>query len=321
MLRPSELGITGVKRTISQHKTILFRAINRMAGINGPQARVARVCQQIMISPNGSIIEGVETLTGGELSEIRNYFSEAMGPIWCYEEGLIPGVKSHDHTHFENTSRLYDFKVYRGDEAILISNKRKTGVSNTLKPGDVVRLVDMNQDLYRRWHTSPQYRVIRILDENSVVSGPIKAVARVYPHLLKISASDYNTIIRQLTRNEVIIDDVPDSIIQLVQSDPKAADMYEETQQVTGTMVNFIFEKILIEQSKKDPEYNNLYVEATDGNVLFLRFDLDRRGNMYFAIEDQKQSSNQATFRSKQGIERRDQYGKIKLDKLGLSVP
>lgn len=321
MLKPSELGITGVRRTISQHKFVLFNSILRMANINGPQAKVARVCLQIMEAPNGSIISDVQSLSSHEIAEIKNYFSEAMGPIWCLEQGLLPGIKAHDYTHFETTSRLYDFKVYRGDEPILISNKRKVGVSNTLKPSDVVRLVNVNQDLYRRWHSTDQYRVIRILDENSVVSGPIKAVSRVYPRLLNISGSDYQTVIRQLTRNEVILDQVPESFMELIQSDVTASNMYEETQQVTGTMINFIFEKILINQSKNDPEYNKLYVEATDGNVLFMRFDLDKRGNMYFAIEDPKQTSNQAAFRSKQGIERRDQYGKIKLDKLGLSVP
>lgn len=321
MLKPHELGITGVKRTIIQHKYVLYNSIKRLSGVNGPQSKVARVCLEIMEAPNGAIIDSVKTLSNYELSEIKNYFSEAMGPIWCFEQGLLPGIKAHDYTHFEPISRMYDFKVYRGTEPILVSNKRKVGVSNTLKPSDVIRLIDTNQDLYRRWASTDQYQVIRILDESSVVSGPIKAIARVYPRLLNIPSNDYHTVIRQLTRNEVIIDDVPDSIMSLIENDAKAANMYEEIQQVTGTMINFIFEKILIEQSKNDPNYTKLYVEATDGNVLFMRFDLDKHGNMYFAIEDPKQSTNQAVFRSKQGIERRDQYGKVRLDKLGLFLP
>ena len=124
----------------------------------------------------------------------------------------------------------------------------------------------------------------------------------------------------QLTRNEVILDNVPESIMELIGEDPTAANMYEEIQQVTGTMINFIFEKILIEHSKNDLNFNKLFEDATDGNILFLRFDIDRRGIIQFNIEKPKDNNNQVVFRSKQGIERRDQFGKIKLDKLGLYV-
>eukprot|EP00697_Spironema_sp_BW2_P003405 gnl/Spiro4/14549_TR7846_c0_g1_i1.p1 gnl/Spiro4/14549_TR7846_c0_g1~~gnl/Spiro4/14549_TR7846_c0_g1_i1.p1 ORF type:complete len:244 (-),score=41.36 gnl/Spiro4/14549_TR7846_c0_g1_i1:622-1353(-) len=243
-----------------------------------------------------------------------------MGPIWCHEQGLIPGIKSHDYTFFETSSSMYDFKVYRGDDPFLISNKRKVGVSNTLKPSDVIRLINIDQDLSRKWRSSKQYKVMRVLDESSVVSGPIKAIAKYYPDLVQVSSDDYQAIIRQLTRNEVILEGVPESIMTLVQNDAKAADMYEETQQVTGTMINFIFEKFLIDISKNDSLYDEMYVDATNNNVLILKFDLDKKGNMYFNIEDPKENDRAASFRSKQGIERRDMTGKLKLDKLGLTV-
>lgn len=321
MLKPSELGVAGVKRPISQHKQIVTNFLVRLLRIKGPQQRVAEVCLQIMEAPNGGIID-VEKLSLSDFREIKNYFAEVMGPIWCHEQGLIPGVKSHDHTFFEPSSnQLYDFKVYRGEDPVLISNKRKHGVANTLKPSDLIRLIERNPDLARKWRSSQPYHAIRILDENSVVSGPIKVMSRVYPYTLGISEQDYHQVIRQLTRNEVILDNVPDSIMDLINNDSLASSQFETTQQVTGTMVNFIFEKILIDMSKNDPLYNELFVDATDGNILILKFDLDRKGNMYFDIEDPKNSDRSAIFRSKQGIERRDLTGKLKLDKLGLEVP
>lgn len=319
MLKPYELGVTGVKRTIAQHRIIVANALLRLLNVRGPQAKVARACLEIMESPNGAIID-VSELTLSDLTEIKNYFAEVMGPIWCLDDGLVPGLKPHDFVVFDHFSTMYDFKIYRGDEPMLFSVKRKQGVTNTLKPGDVMRLIDTNQDLARKWKNSKQYRALRILDENSVVSGPIKVMARIYPGALPISNEDYQTVIRQLTRNDIILDEVPESFTSLIENEPKAAEMYEETEQVTGTMINFIFEKKLIEISKNDPDYNQFYIDATESNVQILKFDLDRQGNMYFRIEDPKNNDKMASFRSKQGIERRDMTGKIKLDKLGLTV-
>lgn len=319
MLKPSELGVTGVRRTIYQHKIVVVGALIRLLNVRGPQSRIAKVCLEIMNTPNGGTVN-VDGLSLSDLREIKNYFSEVMGPIWCHEQHLIPGIKSHDYTLFENTSRMYDFKVYRGDTPILISNKRHVGVTNTLKPSELMRLIDMNPDLSRKWRNSTQYNVMRILDENSVVSGPIKVIAKLYPHLLKIGAAEYQGVIRQLTRNEVILDDVPDSFLQLIEADATAAALYEETEQVTGTMINFIFEKILIEQSKNDPMFTEMYIEATQNNIMVMKFELDLSGRMYFSIEDPSQTNGTVALRSKQGIERRDMTGKLKLDKLGLTV-
>jgi hypothetical protein len=320
LLKPSELGVTGVKRPISQHKLIVANSLLRLLRIRGPQARVAEVCLSIMESPNGSIID-VSRLTGTDFTEIKNYFAEVMGPIWCHEQGLLPGIKSHDHTYFEpSQNQLYDFKVYKNDEPFLISNKRKIGVTNTIKPSDLIRLVDRNADLARKWRSSQPYHAMRILDDSSVVSGPIKVMSRVYPYRLPIPEQDYHNVIRQLTRNDIELNDVPNSIMSLIDQDATAAAMYENTQVVTGTMINFIFEKILIDISKNDPQYNDMYVEATNGNIYILKFDLDTKGNMYFNIEDPATNDKMAVFRSKQGIERRDMTGKLKLDKLGLTV-
>jgi hypothetical protein len=292
----------------------------RLLRIRGPQSRVAEVCLAIMAAPNGAIID-VENLTLSDFAEIKNYFAEVMGPIWCHEQGLLPGIKSHDQTYFNpGSNRMYDFKVYRGDEPILISNKRKIGVANTLKPGDVVRLIDTNQDLSRKWRTTDTFHAVRILDESSVVAGPIKVLSRVYPYRLRIPEQDYHQVIRQLTRNDIIVENVPDSIMDLIKDDETANEMLENLEKVTGTMINFIFEKELIQISKEDPSYNQLYVEATEGNVMILKFDLDSKGNMYFDIEDPRASERPASLRSKQGIERRDMTGKLRLDKLGFSA-
>jgi hypothetical protein len=272
-----------------------------------------------METPNGGTVD-ISKLQPAEIGEIKNYFAEVMGPIWAQEAGLIPGLKASDSTYFStsDTERLFDFKVYKGKEEILVSNKQKTGGTNTLKPGDVVRLVRENRHLSDKWSNTKYYKIFDILDKSNVVSGPIKAIAKYYPKLTGVNPGDYTTVINQLNQNDVVLDEVPKSIMKLIMADPTAAKKYEDTEKVTGTMINFIFEKLLVQQSEQDPNYHELFVDVTEGNVLFLKFDLSNKGKISFLIENPRKAEKRAKLRSKQGVERRSSSGKLKLDKLGF---
>lgn len=319
MLKPSQMGVTGTKTTISLHKKKVVSKLNSLAKTKGRQKNVADVCLKIMDTPSGGQVD-ISKLNSAEISDIKNYFAEVMGPIWSSERGLIPGLKSSDYTYFSasDTERLFDFKVYKGKEEILVSNKQKTGGTNTLKPGDVVRLVNQNRYLSDKWQNTKYYKIFDILDKSNVVSGPIKAIAKHYPKLVKVTPSEYTEVINQLNQNDVILKDVPKSIMKLIQSDATAAAKYEQTEEVSGTMINFIFEKLLVQQSESDSNYHELFVDVTEGNVMFLKFDLNNKGKITFLIENPRQSAKKAKLRSKQGVERRSSSGKLKLDKLGF---
>jgi hypothetical protein len=319
MLKPSQMGVTGTKTTISLHKRKVITKLQALSKTKGRQKNVAEVCLKIMETPSGGKVD-ISKLNAAEIGEIKNYFAEVMGPIWSAERGLIAGLKLSDYTFFSasDTERLYDFKVYRGKEEILVSNKQKTGGTNTLKPGDVVRLVNENKYLSDKWRNTKYYKVFEILDRNNVVSGPIRAIAKHYPKLVKVTPSEFTEVINQLNQNDVILKDVPKSIMNLIQSDPTAAAKYEETEKVSGTMINFIFEKLLVQQSEADANYNELFIDVTEGNVQFLKFDLNSKGIISFLIDSPRQSKKRAKLRSKQGVERRSSSGKLKLDKLGF---
>lgn len=319
MLKPSQMGVVGSKNAISLHKKKVIAKLTALSKTKSRQKIVADVCLKIMETPNGGIVD-ISKVLPDEIREIKNYFAEVMGPIWAQEAGLIPGLKASDSTYFSksDTERLYDFKVYKGKEEILVSNKQKTGGTNTLKPGDVVRLVRENRHLSDKWSNTKYYKIFDILDKSNVVSGPIKAIAKHYPKLTGVAPGDYTTVINQLNQNDVVLDEVPKSIMKLIMADPTAAKKYEETEKVTGTMINFIFEKLLVQQSEQDSNYHELFVDVTEGNVLFLKFDLSNKGKISFLIENPRQSEKKAKLRSKQGVERRSSSGKLKLDKLGF---
>lgn len=319
MLKPSQMGVVGTKNTISLHKKKVITKLTAMSKTKTRQKNVADVCLNIMNAANGSVVD-ISKLNTAEISDIKNFFAEVMGPIWCQENRLISGLKPSDHTYFStsDTEALYDFKVYRGKEEILVSNKQKKGGTNTLKPGDVVRLVRTNKSLSDKWAKTKYFKVFEILNTKNVVSGPISAIAKHYPKLVKVTQSEYTGVINQLNQNDVILKNVPKSIMSLIKSDPTAAKKYEDTEEVSGTMINFIFEKLLVQQSENDSNYHDLFVDVTEGNVLFLKFDLSSKGKLSFSIDNPRTAQKKAKLRSKQGVERRSSSGRLKLDKLGF---
>ena len=165
-------------------------------------------------------------------------------------------------------------------------------------------------------------RIFELKDNNVY----FKEFTQRHPYITK---SDLTKAISLLTGNNVIIDanDLPKNIVKLLKSD-ETTNMYFEQKkykEATGVMINFIFEKFLSDMSKQDDKYNELFIDATNNNVLFLKFILKQKnvrdpkekkmkkvGIVQFEIADPKTAEKKAFLRPKQGAGGRAQ------DKLGL---
>lgn len=317
MFKPSELKVTGKQRPIPEHEQLVVKALK-----SHRSKLAASVCLDILESTSGDLLN-IKGLKSTDINDIKNYFAEVAAPILILKQKMLP-IDKLTKVFFSDsdTERLYDFKLFHRSEEILISNKQLKGGTNTLKPGDVVRLVDEDEYLKKKWQKTKYYKVFKILDESNVISGPIKAVMEEYPNLLRVKRNEYAPLVEKMSeQNETNIPpkDVPASIMDLVKSDTVAFNHYKEKGYAAGTMLNFLFEKVLVEESKKDFKYNELFVEATSGNVLFFKFDISNKGIVQYKIEDPKTAAKKAILRSKQGVERRSSStGRLKLDKLGF---
>jgi hypothetical protein len=159
------------------------------------------------------------------------------------------------------------------------------------------------------------------LDDSNVISGPIKAISEFYPNKHKLSKKDYASIISKMTQNEMKLlpKEVPAPLMKMIQEDQITKEHYKKNAGAAGTMINFIFEKSLVEESKKDATYHELFVDVTAGNISFLKFNLSNNGVVEYELADPKKSAKKAILRSKQGVERRSSSsGRLKLDKLGF---
>jgi len=288
MLKPSELGVTGRKRSISAHEDLVLKKLNSLSN-----KKVATVCKDILQSKSGDKINIPAGVNTQHINEITNYFAEVAGPILA--------------------------------KPILISNKALEGATNTLKPGNVIQILSepANSALKKKWEKTVPYKVMQVLDESNVVSGPIKAIKQFYPSTFpSIRVADYEKVIQVMsTGNEAKIpkSEVPASFMKIINENPDASANFKKHGAALASMINFLFEKELAKYSKSDSSYHELFVDATSKSVLFMKFGIDRKGVMTALISDPKESSKKAFLRSKQGVERRSSStGKLKLDKMGF---
>lgn len=316
MLKPSELGLDGEELSLNTYIQKLKSSIDSVSS-----KKLKRVLNQIMETPNGGQVD-IEDLKQQEINEIKNYFAECIGPYALYKHKLsskIP-VDRSSKCYFPSsqTEGLYDFSIIKGKDVYLFSNKQLKGGTNTLKAGDVVKLVQNNEVLKAKWENEKVYKVFEILNEQNVISGPISAIKAHYPRSSPVSTTDMQKIINQMTKNDVVIKNPPSTLLKMIKNDDAAYNRYNETGVVSGTMVNYLYEKLLIKESKDDERYNELFLDVTSGSVYFLKFDLSKSGIITFEVSDPEKAKKPAILRSKQGVERRSSKGSLKLDKLGF---
>lgn len=313
MLKPTELNLSG-EFTYSRYETALFNALKFLSN-----KTVSAVVLSILNQQNNSKVD-VSKLSESQKNDIKNYLAESAGPYFLKNLNLNGVISSSDKVFFptSQTETLYDFSVKTKSKVELYSVKQLKGATNVLKPGDVIKIINSNSILKNKWCKHSTFKVFEILNENNVVSGPITAIRDLYPRKTKLSKSNLNNIINQMTKNDVIINNPPVELMEMISSDEAAKQNLLKNGFVSGTVVNFLFEKILIDISKEDETFHELFLDVTTGNVKFLKFGLTNAGVFSVIVEDPKKATKKAILRSKQGVERRSSSGALKLDKLGF---
>jgi hypothetical protein len=313
MLKPTELRLTG-ELSYSTYKAKLLSAVKTL-----PNKSVRDVVLSIFSQENNSKVD-ISKLNSTQINDIKNYLGESAGPYFLEKYNLNGQLTSNDKVFFptSQTETLYDFSVKINSNTSLYSVKQLRGATNVLKPGDVVKIVSNNTILKNKWEDHPTFEVFKILNSNNVISGPISVIRDLYPKKTKLSKTSLDSVIAQMTKNDVVINDPPAALISMINSDEATKQNLLINGFVSGTAVNFLFEKILINISKQDDTFHELFLDVTIGNVKFLKFGLTNSGVFSVVVNDPKKAAKKAVLRSKQGVERRSSKGSLKLDKLGF---
>lgn len=221
------------------------------------------------------------------INEINKDFGEVLGPIAIIKHRLLSNLL------ISNTSQIYvpirpnepllDYKI--GDYSI----SAKSGVTtNTVKPSDIIDLLNKDQRLKSKYLNSKQYNILKILQENSALEGPPKAL-RYYlgedKYKQWLNNNLYLKTKKSYTQNEL---------------------MYEA-------------EKELGNLSKNAISFIDIFTDAIRNKIIYVKYEITSSngiGAFETIMADDMNLSNQGrrpVFRTKNGYTRA-------ADKLGIQI-
>lgn len=129
-----------------------------------------------------------------EMSSIKNDFGEILGGIAAVNKNLL--TKFYSDVNFTRGSLEYptaqneplkDYSIFVGKTEFIISAKIAGTTSNTVKPQDIMGLIDRSRQISaerkRELKNTIEYKVLDILGKENTVKGPLKALSYVCSHL------------------------------------------------------------------------------------------------------------------------------------------
>lgn len=306
-LKPQAFGLAGTEYNISGYITALRNSINSRADIAGDLKEYLLALVNFSIS-NSRDFGGID-ISNLPIADIIKDFGEVIGPIYCIKRGLTEyniGVSSSSRIFIPvapNEPLLDYYIITSNNNRIKVSAKAK-GTSNTLKVNDLVPPILNNQILSKKYANDTEFRIMRTIYENSMVSGPIRACA-----LLGIIGQDAaNSVASEPAQ-------IPDKKLfnSLIQKDSTL-----KTRQIISTkQISFLCEKEIVNYSKqsiKSNKFTSIVRDVLKNEIYFVKLSI-ANGIPSFLIQATSGETgiNNLSFRTKNGYD-------SKSDKLGFRL-
>jgi len=240
------------------------------------------------------------------MNEIKKNFGELIGPLAITGLGLFSKLKLSNNSEIffplRGNEPLMDFAMRNKKKEYTFSAKSGKSTTNTVKPVDIVRLINENPRLKKKWNGEPEFEVMKILNDNSIVKGPVIAA-----NYMRIKGVSKKMVDHWLANNEKswkydkdIYDRfADDNKLKKGKKNPKWGE------------VAYALEVLLTGLSKgKKPklDYSDLFIDATGGNVYYINLLKMADGVPQFKTYEGKKPS--AILRTKNGKTRlKDKIG------------
>lgn len=188
LLKPSLFGSGGTKivdRKISYYgyDQQVITAIDTTKELTEEQKEILRgLVNYVMGRLSKTEMANLLTNLGDNmtLNTIQNDFSEVLGFMGIVQNKLLdvdipsssvflPKAGNFPLIDYIISDKNHEYKIYK-------VSAKSGPTPNTLKPGDVKKIIDNSQQLSRKWSNSIEYNIISILSDNGWKEGPIKAV-------------------------------------------------------------------------------------------------------------------------------------------------
>lgn len=272
-LKPQAFGVREKKYRIAEYSKIVADYIEDRKDLS-PQLRTY-LSAVFDYYATGKTTKGEVTKiynsvkTDIPINDINKDFGEVLGPVACYKLQLFKskGITLTNQLEVYMPERpnepLMDYGLYDGKKQYVISAKSGT-TTNTVKPGDILDLLKKNPAKVSKWRDTKEWKLLQMLAENSILFGPIKAVAAAYGIFSeqaadKVTKTEYDTgaFAKFINENDYL----------KTKSKPTVNEIMYECEK-------------MIQKDTKDGNLNMnaIFSDAIEEAVLYVKFELDTLG-------------------------------------------
>lgn len=309
--KPQNLGITldshiSTSQIIDEVSTTF--AADKNNDIAGPNAKTYMLyLMERAIKGKSTIDFNYKLIDSKEMNSILKDFGEILGAIHIvHDPSLFPSLKIKPTAKIffprRGNEPLMDYKI---DDLKFSAKAGKT--TNTIKPSDILQLIDDNKSIYKKVESYPEYKVLQFLDKGSMVGGTLMATGFLLQE--KIISPTPNITMKKLELYYNEANTKGDKIVK--NRDPQ-----------------FIIEceKQIVNWSRSKAKFQEFFFKVIEGKIFYMKLDkMDSSHHPQWstlgedAIHDMKKipvlafrSKNSASFDSK---------GNARIsDKLGLQM-
>lgn len=323
--KPQRFGLTGQEYTYDTYVSALRQAVTTRTDIVGELEDYLLSLIDYADSNASVGTFDAAAISSLPMNNIRNDFGECIGPIYCISRGFntlnlgVNKTTSKILIPTRSNEPLLDYFIITPNRSIKVSAKSSGVSSNTLKVRDIIPLVEQNSSLLAQMSNSQEFSLMRIIDGNSMVQGPIQAAA----YLGLIDQSVANSVLNSTPSGFLANPELFDTIIR---SDPRLVGVLNSQRgdysrvRITLMQVSYACERLVIEYSKQATHslnFTNIVRNALSNEMFFVHLSLNnitpsftlRRAQ---GVEGQATISN-LQFRTKNGYD-------FKKDKLGFKL-
>jgi hypothetical protein len=271
-LKPQSFNVGETKYSFTQYKTIVSNSIAERKNLS-PDLKAYLAALFDHYSGGGTKKDQVTKIfkkvkDNLPMNDINKDFGEVVGPAAVIHQNLLSDKRI---SLSKTTSKIYvparpneplmDYAIISGTDQYTISAKSGT-TTNVVKPPDIIKLLQVDPAIHRKWKSTKEYKLLEMLATNSILLGPIKAVSEVYPNLITKAAAD------SATAQSYDISGFAQFINQ--------NEYLSQKKKPTLNEIMYECEKMIMNRTKSgELNMNSIFADAIKQKVLYVKFEVD----------------------------------------------
>jgi len=321
-LKPQAFNVKeGPKYTVDKLQDTLLESIDSRNDLTADQKYYLELL--VLYHSQGEMISDAELreafkpvkVNSSFVNAVKTDFSEILGPMAVIafdlleKVGLKYDIARDAKSWFPDLPNypLMDYAIYSGtgtnERQIVISAKAKPGATNVVKPQDVLDLIHRQATVKRKWSSTIQYGLLKVLDDNPIATGGVaglgylmskkSSLKRKYPGISDKGVADF------ITKKNNYDQKLWTKFIETNKQVQKAFDDKHPTTKggaVASSLIRYACEKIIEEETKSTGvcPVTDIFTDSIKNQVYYVNYkqnsdgtpDWDLKGSVEFKKDD-----------------------------------